>query len=34
VSFLYTKDKQAEKENREKTPITIVTKNIKKKILV
>jgi hypothetical protein len=29
VAFLYTKDKQAEKEIRETTPFTIVTKNIK-----
>jgi hypothetical protein len=29
VAFLYTKDKQAEKEIREKTPFTIVTNNIK-----
>jgi hypothetical protein len=29
VAFLYTKDKQAEKEIREATPFTIVTKNIK-----
>ena len=28
VSFLYTKDKQAEKEIRETTPFTIVTNNI------
>jgi hypothetical protein len=27
--FLYTKDKQAEKEIRETTPFTIVTNNIK-----
>ena len=27
--FLYTKDKQAEKEIRERTPFTIVTNNIK-----
>jgi hypothetical protein len=29
VSFLYIKDEQAEKEIRERTPFTIVTKNIK-----
>ena len=29
VAFLYTKDKQAEKETRETTPFTIVTDNIK-----
>jgi hypothetical protein len=29
VSFLYTKDKQDEKEIRETTPFTIVTNNIK-----
>jgi hypothetical protein len=29
VAFLYTKDKQAEKEIRETTPFTIVTHNIK-----
>jgi hypothetical protein len=29
VAFLYTKDKQAEKEIRETTPFTIVTRNIK-----
>jgi hypothetical protein len=29
MSFLYTKDKQAEKEIRETTPFTIVTNNIK-----
>jgi hypothetical protein len=29
MAFLYTKDKQAEKEIREKTPFTIVTNNIK-----
>jgi hypothetical protein len=29
VAFLYTKDKQVEKEIRETTPFTIVTKNIK-----
>jgi hypothetical protein len=29
VDFLYTKDKQDEKEIRETTPFTIVTKNIK-----
>jgi hypothetical protein len=29
VVFLYTKDKQAEKESRETTPFTIVTNNIK-----
>ena len=28
VAFLYSKDKQAEKEIREKTPFTIVTNNI------
>ena len=28
VAFLYTKDKQAEKEIRETTPFTIVTNNI------
>ena len=28
-AFLYTSDKQAEKENRETTPFTIVTNNIK-----
>jgi predicted transcriptional regulator YheO len=28
VSFLYTKDKQAEKEIRETTPFTIVTNSI------
>ena len=28
MTFLYTKDKQAEKEIRETTPITIVTNNI------
>ena len=28
VAFLYSKDKQAEKEIREMTPITIVTNNI------
>ena len=28
-AFLYTKDKQDEKEIRETTPFTIVTKNIK-----
>jgi hypothetical protein len=27
MAFLYTKDKQAEKEIRETTPITIVTNN-------
>ena len=27
VDFLYTKDKQAEKETRETTPFTIVTNN-------
>jgi hypothetical protein len=32
VAFLYTKDKQAEKEIREKTPFTIVTNNIKYKV--
>jgi hypothetical protein len=29
VAFLYTKNKQTEKEIRETTPFTIVTKNIK-----
>ena len=29
LAFLYTKNKQAEKEIRETTPFTIVTKNIK-----
>jgi hypothetical protein len=29
VSFLYTKDKQAEKEIRKTTPFTIVINNIK-----
>jgi hypothetical protein len=29
VAFLYTNDKQAEKENREATPFTKVTNNIK-----
>jgi hypothetical protein len=29
VAFLYSKDKQAEKEIREATPFTIVTNNIK-----
>jgi hypothetical protein len=29
IDFLYTKDKQAEKEIRETTPFTIVTNNIK-----
>ena len=29
MAFLYTKDKQAEKEIREVTPFTIVTNNIK-----
>jgi hypothetical protein len=29
VAFLYTKDKQAEKEIRETTPFTIFTNNIK-----
>jgi hypothetical protein len=29
MSFLYTKDKQAEKEIRGKTPFSIVTNNIK-----
>jgi ribosome biogenesis protein Nip4 len=29
VAFLYTKDKQAEKEIRETTPFKIVTNNIK-----
>jgi hypothetical protein len=28
VAFLYTKDKQAEKEIREATPFTVVTNNI------
>jgi hypothetical protein len=28
MAFLYTKDKQAEKEIRETTPFTIVTNNI------
>ena len=28
VAFLYSKDKQAEKENREMTPFTILTNNI------
>jgi hypothetical protein len=28
MAFLYTKDKPAEKEIRETTPFTIVTKNI------
>ena len=28
VAFLYSKDKQAEKEIRETTPLTIVTNNI------
>jgi hypothetical protein len=28
VAFLYTKEKQAEKEIRETTPFTIVTNNI------
>jgi hypothetical protein len=28
MTFLYTKDKQAEKEIRETTPFSIVTKNI------
>ena len=28
MAFLYTKDKQAEKEIREMTPFTIVTSNI------
>jgi hypothetical protein len=28
VAFLYTKDKQAEKEIRETTPFTIVTNNM------
>jgi hypothetical protein len=29
VAFLYTKDKEDEKEIRERTPFTIVTNNIK-----
>jgi hypothetical protein len=29
VAFLYTKDKQAEKEFRETTPLTIIRNNIK-----
>jgi hypothetical protein len=29
VAFIYTKDKQAQKEIRETTPFKIVTKNIK-----
>jgi hypothetical protein len=29
VAFLYTKDKQADKEIRETTPFTIVINNIK-----
>jgi hypothetical protein len=29
MAFLYTKDKQTEKEIRENTPFTIVTNNIK-----
>jgi hypothetical protein len=29
MAFLYTKDKQAEKEIREKTSFSIVTNNIK-----
>jgi hypothetical protein len=29
MAFLYTKDRQAEKEIREMTPFTIVTNNIK-----
>jgi hypothetical protein len=29
MSFLYSKEKQAEKEIRETTPFTIVTNNIK-----
>jgi hypothetical protein len=29
IAFLYTKDKQAEKEIRETTPFTVVTNNIK-----
>ena len=29
MAFIYTKNKQAEKESRETTPFTIVTKNIK-----
>jgi hypothetical protein len=30
VAFLYTKNKQAEREIRETTPFTILTNNIKK----
>jgi hypothetical protein len=33
MAFLYTKDKQAGKENRETTPLTIVTNNIKYLVL-
>jgi hypothetical protein len=29
MTFLYTKDKQTEKEIRKTTPLTIVTNNIK-----
>jgi hypothetical protein len=29
MAFLYTKDKQAEKEIRETTPFTVVTNNVK-----
>jgi hypothetical protein len=29
MAFLYTKDKQAKKEIRERTPFTIITNNIK-----
>jgi hypothetical protein len=29
MAFLYTKDKQAEKEIREKTPFSIVANNVK-----
>jgi hypothetical protein len=29
MAFLFTKDNQAEKENRETIPVTIVTNNIK-----
>ena len=29
VAFLYSRDEQVEKEIRESTPLTIVTKNIK-----
>jgi hypothetical protein len=31
MAFLYTKDKQAEKEIRETTPFTIITDDKKKK---